>query len=73
MEINLKNYIGRFLPSDISSKFSSLNGSCVAAWLTAQGLTVISYRDTGMNGLAITKEGYAVSTNGYVSQTLSKS
>jgi hypothetical protein len=57
-----------FLPSHGDTAFRTLDGSDVAAWLERQGYMVVSYRDTGRNGLAITECGFAVSTNGYVTK-----
>ena len=56
-----------FLPNEVSATFRSLDGSCVKAWLESQGFVVVSNRDTGRNGVAVTECGLTVSTNGYVS------
>ncbi len=56
-----------WLPSHGETCFRTLDASDVAAWLTAQGYTVISNMDTGRNGLAKTACGLSVSTNGHVS------
>ena len=58
---------GNFLPHAISDNFRSMDASDVAEWLESIGEEVVSYMDTGRNGLAITYSGYKVSTNGYVS------
>lgn len=68
----LKLCEGRFLPNSISDSWCStrpqdrMNGACVAEWLRNIGETVVSNRDTGRNGEAVTASGYVVSTNGYV-------
>lgn len=64
--INLEDYIGKFLPDNISGHFHTLDGSCVAAYLIMIGYKVINNHDTGKNGEAETEEGFIVSTNGYV-------
>ena len=58
--------IGTFIPSTNETCFRTLDGSDVAEWLTKQGYEVVDNYDTGRNGIAITKCGLAVSTNGYV-------
>lgn len=70
-DIKLDEYIGKSLPNDVHARFHTLDGSCVAAYLSMIGYEVIKNEDTGRNGLAVTKEGYRVSTNGYVSKDLS--
>lgn len=66
--MNLENYVGNYLPAEGETCFTSLDGLDVANWLFKQGYHVVNYYNTGRNGLAITKEGYKVSTNGYVSK-----
>ena len=66
--INLEDYKGKFLPHSISDNFHTMDGFCVAAWLCKQGYDVKEFKDTGRNGLAVTVEGFTVSTNGYVSK-----
>lgn len=70
-DIELEKYVGRSLPMDVQARFHTLDGSCVAAYLSMIGYEVVKNEDTGRNGLAVTKEGYRVSTNGYVSKDLS--
>lgn len=57
--------VGQYLP-DI---FSTLDGSDVKTWLESQGYVVVSNRDTGRNGIAVTACGIEVSTNGFVSRS----
>lgn len=61
---------GEYLHPDIRSKFNSLDGSCVKAWLESIGYEVILYRDRGRYGEAVTSCGFSVSTNGYVSKVI---
>ena len=67
-KINLADMVGGFIPAYNETCFRTMDGEDVAEWLTAQGYEVVSCRDTGRNGLAVTKDGYQVSTNGYVSR-----
>ena len=67
MQIILKDWINKFLPHHISDKFRTLDGSDVAEWLKSEGYTVKSFGPKKYNGLAITIDDIAVSTNGYVS------
>jgi hypothetical protein len=68
----LKLCDGKFLPGNISDGWCAarpqdrMDGTCVADWLRGIGETVVSNRDTGRNGEAVTASGYVVSTNGYV-------
>jgi hypothetical protein len=62
----LEKHNERFLPHSISDKFNTMNGSCVAKWLESIGEEVVSHKDTGRNGEAVTESGFVVSTNGYV-------
>ena len=64
----VESYLDSHLPSDGETCFRTINGADVAAFLTRAGYTVISHRDTGRNGLAVTDCGLSVSTNGYVSR-----
>ena len=57
---------GGFLPQDAAPVFSTLDGKDVAAWLESLGFKIKVHFDTGRNGLAVTEECIAVSTNGYV-------
>jgi len=65
-KIDLESLAGRFLPCEGETCFKSMDGSDVAIWLEKNGEPVLRFFDTGRNGLALTKSGYAVSTNGYV-------
>ncbi len=56
-----------YLPSNGVTCFRSLDATDVAAWLRAEGYEVVSNIDTGRNGLATTRCGVAVSSNGHVS------
>lgn len=58
-----------YIPQRGATCFHSLDGSDVAKWLESIGEKVVSFHDTGRNGLAITESGYRVSTNGHVSKT----
>lgn len=60
------NHEGAWLPSNGETCFRALDASDAAAWLERQGYQIESYRDTGSNGLAVTRCGMAVSTNGRV-------
>ncbi len=70
--IKLSNYNGKYLPSRGATAFNTLDGSDVLKWLESIGETVVSNRDTGRNGEAVTKSGYVVSTNGYVRKIIKK-
>jgi len=63
---NLNDFNNKFLPREGITCFKSLDGSDVANWLTSIGETVVSNRDTGGHGEAVTESGFVVSTNGYV-------
>lgn len=65
--LNLADKVGKFLPSVGETCFNSLDGEDVAVYLACQGYDIETWFDTGRNGIAITKCGYTVSTNGYVS------
>ena len=65
-QINLDEFVGKYLPSEGPTCFHTLDGSDVAAWLNAQGYKVTRNGDTGRNGFAETADGYRISTNGYV-------
>lgn len=43
----------------------TLDGKCVAEWLTSIGFTVTKHEDVGTNAWVYTKEGVRVSSNGY--------
>ena len=64
----LKLCSGTFLPNSISDRWCAsssqdrLDGTVVANWLRSIGETVVSNRDTGRNGEAVTASGYVVST-----------
>ena len=64
--LNLSEYQNRFIPQNVAYMGGSLDGSTVRAVLEANGYEVISNRDTGSNGEAVTACGFIVSTNGYV-------
>ena len=66
--VSLNDKVGSFIDTDGIENFNALDGSGVAAWLKSQGYTVVKHYDTGRNGIAITADGYKVSTNGYVSK-----
>lgn len=58
--------VGGFLPRAIGyQECCDLDGSHARAFLEAAGFKVVSNRDTGRNGIAITEEGIHLSTNGY--------
>ena len=60
--------VGKYIPTfgEICEN-SSLDGSNIKVYLEKRGFTVIENYDTGNNGIALTKEGIQVSTNGYCS------
>ena len=66
MGIKLENYINKYLPHKISDHFRTLDGKDVAEWLKKEGYEIKEYKDKKRNGVAITKTGINVSTNGYV-------
>ena len=57
---------GRFLTNFYSS---TLDASDVAEYLSNCQFTVVSFRDTGGNGLVILDNGVEVSTSGYAYRT----
>lgn len=58
---------GAFLPYPLSNAIpSDLDGRGCRSFLESLGYTVISNRDTGANGEAVTACGLVLSTNGYV-------
>ncbi len=67
-KINLNKMVGKFLPSEGETCFSSLDGRDVKKWLESQGHKVIAFWDTGRCGIAKTDDGFLVSTNGYVTK-----
>ena len=67
IEANRSSRHSFFLPSEGDTCFKSLDGSDVVKWLCEQGYDVAKHYDTGRNGLAVTKCGVRVSTNGHVS------
>jgi hypothetical protein len=42
-----------------------MNGAGIRKWLEDRGVECIDNRDTGRNGLVLTKSGFFVSTNGF--------
>ena len=66
----IANHSGQFLSAKINGykSYADLDGTHAAEYLAAAGFDVIHHYDTGNNGLAITSEGYALSTNGYFYQ-----
>lgn len=57
---------GDFLPADIGFReCADLDGKEARRFLEAAGFNVVSNRDTGRNGLAVTECGIILSTNGY--------
>ena len=64
--MNIKDYEGKYIPQTKEVSFNSVDGSDVARWLESINEVVISFKDIGTNGQAITASGYAVSTNRYV-------
>jgi hypothetical protein len=56
-------YTGGFMNTD--GILYDLDGKHTAEYLHSLGFEIISYRDTGRNGLVTTKEGIKISTNGY--------
>lgn len=56
-----------FLPADSGYKpYADLNGAEARRYLESKGFEVVENRDTGRNGIAITKCGVYLSTNGYI-------
>lgn len=55
-----------YLPAKGATLFASLDGSDVADYLTSLGFEIDLFADADLYGVAITKCGIAVSTNGYV-------
>ena len=66
IETARKTSTGFYLPSNGATCFRSLDATDVAEWLRSEGYEVVSNIDTGRNGLATTRCGVAVSSNGYV-------
>ena len=64
MELN--KYLKKYLPSEISAKFRTLDGRDIKKWLQQKGYDVVSNEDTGTTGLATTSSGICVTSNGYV-------
>lgn len=63
----LASYENQYIPQQGATYIdNALDGSGVRKFLEARGYTVISNRDTGRNGEAVTACGFVVSTNGYV-------
>jgi hypothetical protein len=57
---------GAFLPSSIGYReCADINGTEARRFLESAGFVVVSNRDTGRNGEAVTACGIALSTNGY--------
>jgi hypothetical protein len=58
---------GIYLPADSGYKtFADLDGKGARKYLESKGFEVEKNYDTGRNGLAITKCGIYLSTNGYI-------
>lgn len=56
-----------FLPADSGYEaFADLNGGFARKWLESKGFKVVSNRDAGRNGVAVTECGIYLSTNGYI-------
>jgi hypothetical protein len=65
---DLSSYEGKYIPQSGDTYIdNALDGSGVRKFLEQRGYKVISNRDTGRNGEAVTACGYCVSTNGHVS------
>jgi hypothetical protein len=58
---------GSFLPHSLAHQIpQDLDGSGCRKFLEAHGYKVVSNRDTGRNGEAVTECGLVLSTNGYI-------
>lgn len=58
--------IGQFLPSSLGYReCADLNGTEARRFLESAGFHVVSNRDTGRNGEAVTDCGIVLSSNGY--------
>jgi len=55
-----------YLPAKGETAFNSVDGSDVAEFLKKLGFKIALFEDADFYGVAITKCGIAVSTNGYV-------
>jgi predicted RNase H-like nuclease (RuvC/YqgF family) len=67
--VDLQQWIGKFLPPQGETCFRRTAASDVAAWLRRQGYNVTEIVSGYPYGSACTKEGFRISTNGYVSFT----
>ena len=54
------------VPGSDYKPFKDLNGLYAAEYLSSKGFKVMSFFDTGNNGLAITECGINLSTNGHI-------
>ena len=57
---------GGFLPASVGfTSYIDLNGAAARRFLESAGFKVVSNRDTGRNGEAVTACGIVLSSNGY--------
>lgn len=59
------NTFGAFYRDSDFQDMADLDGTHIAELLTSKGFTVLRHYDTGRCGIAITKEGLVMTTNGY--------